>query len=100
MREKNTSCDSHLTSQLCYKCLFVFGGHFGFSSLSQMPQVVFTATFIMAWVKMGENRNNCKINGLQVIINLEYLFQFLTKKWSFIVPIKQTKVFLFLLHSH
>ena len=55
-------------SQLCYKCLFVFGGHSGFN-ISQMPQVVFTAIFIglillaiviiIVQLKVCKNYKNC-----------------------------------------
>ena len=86
---KNKSCDSHLTS----KCLFAIGGHFEFYVFCKMPQLVFTATFIM--LLCVTIVTIVKLKACKDLYNLEFLFQFLPKIrviYQHIVPLKQNKV--------
>ena len=65
-----------------YECLFAIGGHFEFYVFCKMPQLVFTATFIMLLMLLCHNSNNCKIKGLQGFIQFGIFISVFNKKSS------------------
>ena len=88
LQEKTyTSCDSHLTSLLCYKGLFVFGSH-----IMYFANVAGGINGYFYYVNFVGNSNYCQIEGLQENIKNAIFNSVSNNRWVIyrnIVPLKQ-----------
>ena len=78
--------------QLCYKCVFVFGGHFEFMYFENATGGMHSYFY---YVNFAGNSNNCQNKGLQAIIKIAVYISVFNRKcviYRHIVPLKQNKV--------